>query len=124
MFSNKTYAKIWKLEEKKGMKIARISTSCKNQQGEYEQDFSGFVQFVGKAKEFSLSEGDTVQMVSVGVTTKYDKEKNTTYTNYICFELANAKSNNSSNEASSPAMDEGNLLDGLEESMAEELPFD
>ena len=67
----------------------RISISRKNKQsGEYEQDFSGFVNAIGTAaakKAACLKEGDTIKLGDVDVTNKYDKEKNITYTNFAVF---------------------------------------
>lgn len=67
----------------------RISISRKNKQsGEYEQDFSAFVSAIGTAaakKAACLKEGDTIKLGDVDVTTKYDKQKEVTYTNYKIF---------------------------------------
>jgi hypothetical protein len=67
----------------------RISTSRKNKQtGEYEQDFSGFVMCLGTAaaqKAAKLTEGSRIKIGDCDVTTKYDKEKKVTYTNFSIF---------------------------------------
>lgn len=67
----------------------RISVSRKNKQsGEYEQDFSGFVLAIGTAaahKAASLKEGDRIKLGDVDVTTKYDRDKKVTYTNFKMF---------------------------------------
>lgn len=88
-FRNKAWAKCWKIEEKDGRLKARISTSRKiKDSDEYEQDFSGFVDFYGcidKAKK--LKENDRFQIIECGVTTKYVKETGKEYTNYHIYDL-------------------------------------
>ena len=95
MFSNNTYAKLWKIEKVKDKNYyqGQISTSRKNQNGEYETDFSAsFVRFVGDAAKTAekLNDGDRIRIINCGVTNSYDKEKKVTYTNYIIFECENA----------------------------------
>ena len=91
MFSVGSYAKIWDIKEiKDKCSDIRISTSRKNKEtGEYEQDFGGFVRLVGQAHEQMkyLSNGDKFKIIRCGVENHYDKEKKTTYTNYIIFEM-------------------------------------
>ena len=58
------------------------------EQAEYEQDFSGFVLAIGTAaakKAACLKEGERIKLGDVDVTTKYDKEKKVTYTNFKMF---------------------------------------
>lgn len=97
MFANGSYAKLWKIEPVEGKNYyhGQISTSRKNQNGEYETDFSAnFVNFVGKAAETAskLKNGDRIHVVNCGVTNSYDKEKKVTYTNYTIFECESANS--------------------------------
>ena len=102
MFSVGSYAKIWKIKEiSDKYSDIRISTSKKDKATEqYEQDFGAFVRMVGQAHEQMsyLSEGDKFKILRCGVTNKYDKEKNVTYTNYVIFEI----------EADDPADQPGN----------------
>lgn len=114
MFSNNAYAKVWEIKPSTSgkSKIIRISTSRKNDNGEYEQDFSGYVRLVGNANAANIKEGDRVQLLSIGVTTNYVKEKNITYTNYICFDLKVMDNNrpnttNSYNSGATPAYNQG-----------------
>ena len=90
MFSVGSYAKVWEVKriEDKYMDI-RISTSKKVDEGKYEQDFGGFVRLVGKARSAGeyLKEGDSFKIARCGVENHYDKDRKTTYTNYIIFEL-------------------------------------
>lgn len=97
----------------------RISISRKNKQsGEYEQDFSGFVNAIGTAaakKAACLKEGDTIKLGDVDVTTKYDKQKEVTYTNYKIFSFEVDGGNNSAPKAASnepqPEVDGGEADD-------------
>lgn len=103
----------------------RISISRKNKQsGEYEQDFSGFVNAIGTAaakKAACLKEGDTIKLGDVDVTTKYDKQKEVTYTNYkiFSFEVDNGNSNPVPKAASNEPQPE---VDGGEDDDSR-LPF-
>ena len=95
----------------------RMSVSRKNKKtGEYEQDFSGFVLAIGTAtasKAAKLKEGDRIKLGDVDVTTKYDKEKRVTYTNYKMFSFEEPEDSNSKEEptAPQPAVDDGELDD-------------
>ena len=127
-FRNEGYATVWSTEKiSDGVTKVRISTSRKNKDtNEYEQDFSGFVRFVGRgvaARALALHEKDRIKLGKVEVTTTYNKEKKTEYINYTCFEFEEVTSNNSSNSSggsSSNPVDggdnEGQISDG-------ELPF-
>jgi len=90
MFSVGSYAKLWQIKEiKEKYSEVRISTSRKNKEGKYEQDFGGFVRMVGQAHEQInyLKEGDSFKIVRCGVSNTYDKEKKVTYNNFVIFEL-------------------------------------
>lgn len=122
-FRKDSYAKVWAIEPKSETNtVVRISISRKNKQtDEYEQDFSGFVSFVGTAaakKAASLNEGDRIRLGDVDVTTKYDAEKRVTYTNYKCFsfDIETAKSTQSSSYEPQPVVDDG-------EEEGSDLPF-
>lgn len=89
-FRTGSYATIWSVESVSNtITRGRISISRKNKQsGEYETDFSGYVSFIGTSaanKAAGLKERDRVRLGDVDVTTQYDKEKNTTYTNFKIF---------------------------------------
>ena len=90
MFSVGSYAKVWEVKriEEKYIDL-RISTSKKDKDGKYEQDFGSFVRLVGKARTDGeyLNVGDSFKIVRCGVENRYDKEKKQTYTNFIVFEL-------------------------------------
>ncbi len=94
MFSNGAWVKIWKCEKGNGnYYVAQMSTSRKNQEGNYETDWSdGRVRLVGTAAKQAekIKDGDRLQIESCGVTNTYDKEKKVTYTNYVIFAFSNA----------------------------------
>lgn len=79
------YATVWELKafpSGKAMNV-RLSVSKKNKQtDQYETDFSGWCMFVGQANEKAkgLGEKSRIKITEFEVTNKYDKEKNTTYT--------------------------------------------
>ncbi|MBR4490048.1 hypothetical protein IKP13_05370 [bacterium] len=91
MFASGYWAKIWEIKDIRDKYTdARISTSVKNKQTDkYEQDFGAFVRLVGQAHEQIqyLSAEDRFKIIRCGVTNKYDKDKKTTYTNYVIFEI-------------------------------------
>ena len=115
-FRKDAWATCWGVEPKSDtLTNVRISTSKKDKQtGEYNQDFSGFVAFVGTVaakKAAALKEKDRIKLGDVEVTTKYDSEKKITYTNYKCynFELQNEGESASSTSSTEPqpTVDEG-----------------
>lgn len=123
-FRNEGYAKVWSTEKiSDGVTKVRISTSRKNKDtNEYEQDFSGFVRFVGRdvaARALALHEKDRIKLDRVEVTTTYNKEKKTEYVNYTCFGFELVSKDGAQNSSSNPADggdNEGQISDG-------ELPF-
>ena len=85
-----SYAKVWAVEPKSDTNtMVRLSISRKNKQtGGYDEDFSGFVAFVGTAaakKAACLKEGARIKLGDVDATSKYVKEKKKTYYNFKCF---------------------------------------
>ena len=122
-FRKESYATIWSVEPTSDtLTKGRISISRKNKQtGEYETDFSGFVSFIGTAaakKASLLKERERIKLGDVDVTTKYDKEKNVTYTNYkiFSFDLADEPQNHESISDETNNIDNGEIDD-------ERLPF-
>lgn len=89
-FRANTYATVWSVEPVSAtMTKGRISISRKNKQtGQYEQDFSGYVSFIGTAtaqKALGLKEKDRIKIGDVDVSNRYDKEKHVEYTTYKIF---------------------------------------
>lgn len=116
-FRTGAYAKVWEVTPMSDTSTkVRMSISRKNKQsGEYEQDFSGFVLAIGTAaakKAAGLKEGNRIKLGDVDVTTKYDKEKKVTYTNFkmFSFELDGEETRDSSTEPQ-PTVDEGEIDD-------------
>lgn len=92
-FRKDAYAKIWKVEKQERYTRVNLSVSKKNRDtGEYETEFSGFVNLVGDAhkKAINLEENDRIKILSCDVTTRYDKASNRTFTNYTIFDWENA----------------------------------
>lgn len=89
-FRSNTWATVWEVRPKSDTKTSiKISISRKNPNtGEYQTDFSGFVDAVGTAcakKAARLHEKDRIKIGDVDVSNRYDKEKNTTYTYFKIF---------------------------------------
>lgn len=109
------------------MTKVRISTSRKNKMtDQYETDFSGFVDFIGKdaaPKALQLKERDRIKLGDVAVTNRYDKEKGVTYTNFACFSFEPADSGGQRR----PAQSGGNPMyeggSGEPEARSSRLPY-
>lgn len=117
-----SYGTIWEVRDKGNYSDVRLSTSRKNKQtGEYEQDFGGYVRFIGEAHKnaASLNERDRIRFGDVEITNNYVKEKNITYTNVACFsfDLADESGRSSGSAAKKPAHK------SIEEDVDEEDPF-
>lgn len=117
-FRTGAYAKVWEVTPMSDTSTkVRMSVSRKNKQsGEYEQDFSGFVLAIGTAaahKAAGLKEGDRIKLGDVDVSTKYDREKKVTYTNFkmFSFDVENGSGSSGTNTDPQPAVDEGELDD-------------
>ena len=112
-FRSGSFAKVWQVDPVKStVTKGRISISKKNKQtGQYEQDFGGYVAFLGTTaaeKAAKLKEGDRIKLVDVDVTNNYNKETKQTYTNFnvYSFELENE----SQAQSSAPAeVDDGEV---------------
>lgn len=125
---------VWSVEDSKSGNTSRVrlSSSRKNKQtDQYEQDFSGFCTFIGKAHEMAknLQEKDRIKITECDVGTTYDKEKGKEYVNYkvFSFEMADgtsveaagaAKKNKTQKKA---AVDDGEVDTPDEDN--EKLPF-
>lgn len=118
-FRNGAYATVWEINPVSDTFVkARISIDRKNRDtGEYETDFSGWVQFNGTAacnSAVKLHERDRIKLGDVDVSNKYDKEKKQTYTNFKIwsFELQNNAPHNDANEPQR-SVDDGEVDDKL-----------
>ena len=119
------YAYVWDVKPQSNICTQlRISVSRKNKDtGDYDQDFSGFVRFMGTAnaaKAAQLTPGTSIKLGDVDVSTKYVKDKNVEYVNYKCFSFEVA---NGSNIASQPVVD--NTQKGIDDGEIDDsgLPF-
>ena len=124
-FRQNAFAHIWKLENKGNYHVAQMSTSKKNKEtDQYETDWqNNFVRLVGTAhtQADSLDISKNVKIGSCEVTNKYDKEKNTTYTNYVIFSFEDINSNGSKPAAASKPKDTS--FNDVPDGDDEELPF-
>lgn len=106
-FRTGAIATVWKVDEiSPKITRAQISTSRKNKEtGAWDTDFSAYVAFVGTAtaaKALQLHEKDRIRLGDVEVTSKYDKAKSTTYTNFTVFSFEDP---NAKNEAEQPKVE-------------------
>lgn len=86
-FRQNGFCSVWSTEESKSGNTTRVrlSSSRKNKMtDQYEQDFSGFCTFIGKAHEMAknLQPKDRIKILECDVGTSYDKEKQKEYVNY------------------------------------------
>ena len=91
MLQNGSIVKLWEFEDKGKYSVVSLSQSQKDKQtGNYVTKFSSkFVRFIGAAhdKLKQCSKGERVKIVNFGVENRYDKEKNTTFTNFIVTDI-------------------------------------
>lgn len=120
-FRTGRWATVWEVNPmSQTLTKARISTSVKDKMtGEYTNDFSGWVAFIGAdaaQKAVSLQPKTKIRLGDVDVTNKYDKESGKTYTNFsiFSFELGDALPQQTPVDAN--PVDGGVLSDG-------EVPF-
>lgn len=115
------YATVWETKSLFDTNTkCRISISRKKKDGTgYDDDFSGYVSFVGTAaakKAACLKKGARIKLGDVDISTKYDKEKQTTYYNFKCFsfeEVNNSSSTNTENNEAQSTVDDGEVDDRL-----------
>lgn len=129
-FRKGAYAKCWEVSPVGDTSTkVRLSTSYKDKQtGEYEQDFSGFVMFIGSAcaaKAAKLAKGDRIRLGDVDVTTKYVEEKKTTYTNFKVFSFDTQSEIDGGGEAApdEKAVDDGEPDGPADGGKKRKLPF-
>lgn len=106
--------------------IAQVSTFKKNQDGTYETDFqNNFVRLIGKAHQIGKDIGHpekpvSIQILNSDVTSRYDRDKNTEYINFVIYDFA--MNNTSTPKNATPKKKDDsfiNIPDGIDE----ELPF-
>lgn len=87
-FHTGAWAKIWEMDKRERYTKLRISISKKDKKtDQYIDDFSGFVNLAGSAHTNAdmLHVGDRFKIGDCDVSTRYDKQKKVTYTNYSIF---------------------------------------
>ena len=91
-FKNKTFAKVKNIKtDQYGGLDVQLTISKKNQQGQYELCFSGWVRFIGKALEKSPKIGDVIQLLECYVTNAYVKNGEVFYNKvprFVVFDIA------------------------------------
>lgn len=129
-FRQNGFCSVWSTEQSKTGKTTRVrlSSSRKNQMtGEYEQDFSGFCTFIGKAHDMAqnLQPKDRIKILECDVSTTYDKEKQKEYVNYkvFDFEMADGSSPNGSSGKQSPKKKSAFDEEGENDAEEGNLPF-
>lgn len=86
MLINKSYAKVWKVEQKQNYTALQISTSDKQKDGTYKNS-SWNARIVGKAKDIGIEKGDMIEIKSAKIESIYDKANNKTWVNVIIFDF-------------------------------------
>ena len=111
-FRKDTFATVWEVEPISDLVTkGRISISRKNKQtGVYEQDFGGYVKFIGSAaakKAAQLKEKDRIKIGDVDVSNTYDREKKVTYTDFKVFSFEMADGAQPAQQPQTSTVDEG-----------------
>lgn len=132
-FRQNGFCSVWSVEPSKTGKTTRVrlSSSRKNKMtNEWEQDFSGFCTFIGKAHEMAktLQAKDRIKILECDVSTTYDKDNQKEYVNYKVFDFEMADGSSASQNASKSggkkkppiATDDGDVGEPDEDS---NLPF-
>ena len=127
-FRTGAFAKVWEVTPMSDTSTKlRMSISRKNKKtDEYEQDFSGFVLAIGTAaasKAARLKEGDRIKLGDVDVSTKYDKDKKITYTNFKMFSFDSDGENPAPARSASPNEPKPGVDDGEVDDSESRLPF-
>lgn len=133
-FRNDSYASVFSVKPvSDAMTRGNICISRKNRQtGNYEQDFSGFVTFIGtevakKAAQLKCEKTKParIKLGQVDVSTYYDREKQKEYVNYKVFSFDVAGENNSTPIQASPVQTSDPEPAGVDDGEIDdsELPF-
>ena len=96
-FRTGAYATVWRTKETNSSKVtkAQISTNRKNRQtDEWERDFSHWVKFIGSAndKVATLGERARIRILECEVLADYNKEKETTYYDFVIYDFESVDS--------------------------------
>jgi hypothetical protein len=117
-FRNGAYAKVWEVKPNPSGKSTnvRLSVSRKVGDGQYEDDFSGYVSFIATANDRAagLKKGDRIKLGDVDVSSKYnqDKRERTFSFKVFSFEPADGQQGSAKKPGSSlDAIEDGELPD-------------
>lgn len=127
-FRQNGFCSVWSTEVSKSGNTTRVrlSSSRKNKMtDQYEQDFSGFCTFIGKAHEMAknLQPKDRIKILECDVGTSYDKEKQKEYVNYKVFDFEMADGSTPGGEKSGGGKKPAFEVDAGEPDTGDDLPF-
>ena len=127
-FRKDAYATVWQIESVSNtLTKGRISIDRKNKEtDQYEQEFGGFVSFVGTAcaaKAMRLKEKDRIKLGDVDVTLRYDKEKKREYTTFKIFSFDDVTLDRGGSAAQPKPAPKNTMYDGEPTEEAADLPF-
>jgi len=113
-FRNGVFAKVWEVKPNPSGKSTsvRLSISRKVSDGQYEEDFSGYVSFIATANDraAALKKGDRIKLGDVDVSSKYNAEKRERSYSFkvFSFESADGPQGSAKKPGGSPdAVDDG-----------------
>ena len=124
-----TYATVWQTKETKSDKVTRaqISTNRKNRQtDEWERDFSHWVKFIGSAndKVAALGERARIKILECEVLAEYNKEKETTFYDFVIYDFESVDSESSTSPTKRAAKKQAFPDDPVDGDVQEDdLPF-
>jgi len=116
-FRNGAYAKIWEVKPNPSGKSTsvRLSVSRKVSEGQYEEDFSGYVSFIATANDRAagLKKGDRVKLGDVDVSSKYNAEKRERTFSFkvFSFEPTDDQQGSAKQSSNLDAIEDGDLPD-------------
>ena len=127
-FRQNGFCSVWSTEVSKSGNTTRVrlSSSRKNKMtDQYEQDFSGFCTFIGKAHEMAknLQPKDRIKILECDVGTSYDKEKQKEYVNYKVFDFEMADGSTPGGGKSGGGKKPACEVDAGEPDTGDDLPF-
>ena len=124
-FHEGAFAKVWELKPSTTRKSTsvRLSISKKVEGGQYEDDFSGYVSFIGTANKqaATLKKGDRIKLGGVDVSSQYNADKRERSYSFKVFSYEMADGPQGTAKSSGAAKNRGSLLDAVEDG---ELPDD
>lgn len=128
-FRTGAYATVWRTRETNSDKVtkAQVSTNRKNRQtGEFERDFSQWVKMIGAAndKVKKLGERARIKILECEALAEYNKEKETTYYEFIIYDFEEVESGTKTPNAAAPEKKQAFPDDPVQGDVNEDnLPF-